>query len=55
MFKNNDVYLAGGYNMAINYPTFNNSYITDLDIYVNKEILKLYSEIKNIGNLIIIL
>ena len=49
--KNNDAYLAGGYiNMAINYPTFYNSYYTDLDIYVNKRNFKsLFNEIKNVA------
>uniref|UniRef100_A0A6C0LFL5 Uncharacterized protein n=1 Tax=viral metagenome TaxID=1070528 RepID=A0A6C0LFL5_9ZZZZ len=52
--KNNDAYLAGGYiNMAVNYPDLIDSFYTDLDIYVNKKNFKnLYSEIKNIGNLV---
>ena len=52
--KNNDAYLAGGYiNMAVNYPKFIDTFYTDLDIYVNKKNFKnLYSEIKNIGNLV---
>ena len=52
--KNNNAYLAGGYiNMATNYPSFENSYKTDLDIYVNKrDFLNLFNEIKSILTII---